>query len=299
MALDMVAVLRRLSVSIDTNSPPLTSPGVISWFGRLFDVTPEQSNLGMKEGMELWGTGQGFAPLDLAGVESWLFDAPRGDHLIIAERKITFDVGNAPAREGRNLVIWTLNDIAAFIGYAVIDGRLQILDEELESEEDQETPLFSGSGPFALKPSNDFSVLEEKGLDVSMAKPVLVPAKLHKVSGILRGPGEDEICRWVLNCGGLHILHDFELLERSPMLNHVKLAINPKPDFSEILSERRSHSDGMGDLLHWWSFDTSTENVETYEVLVPAHKGLDAIGSDWILDGVSNKLHMNYQTKDS
>ena len=41
MALDMVAVLRRLGVSIDTNSPPLTAPGVISWFGRLIDVTPE------------------------------------------------------------------------------------------------------------------------------------------------------------------------------------------------------------------------------------------------------------------
>ena len=294
MALDMVAVLRRLGVSIDANSPPLTAPGVISWFGRLFDVTPEQSNLGMKEGMELWGTGQGFAPLDIAGVESWLFDAPRGDHLIIAERKISFDVQTAPSRDGRNLVIWTLNDIAAFIGHAVIDGRLQILEEEMESEEEDEPDLFSGPGPFALKPSNDFSVLEEKGLDVSMAKPVLIPAKLHKVSGILKGPGEDEISRWGLNVGGLQVLHDFELLERCPMLNHVKMEIDAKPDFSELLSERRSHSDGMGDLLRWWKFESETANVETYDVLVPAHKGLDATGSEWILNGVSNKLHMNY-----
>ena len=78
------------------------------------------------------------------------------------------------------------------------------------------------------------------------------------------------------------------------MLNHVKLEINPKPDFSDILSERRSHSDGMGDLLHWWTFDNDTKNVDTYDVLVPAHKGLDAMGSEWILDGVSNKLHLNY-----
>ena len=294
MALDMVAVLRRLSVSIDTNSPPLTAPGVISWFGRLFDVTPEQSNLGMKEGMELWGTGQGFAPLDLAGIESWLFDAPRGDHLLIAERKINFDVKDAPSREGRNLVIWTLNDIAAFIGHAVIDGRLQILEEKFDSEEEFEHDIFSGPGPFALKPSNDFSSLDEKGLDVSMSKPVLIPAKLHKVTGILKGPGEDEITRWVLNSGGLHLLHEFELLERSPMLNHVKMEIDQNPDFSELLSERRSHSDGMGDLLRWWTFDSETSTVETYDVLVPAHKGIDATGSEWVLDGVSNKLHLNY-----
>ena len=46
--------------------------------------------------------------------------------------------------------------------------------------------------------------------------------------------------------------------------------------------------------LRWWTFDSETATVETYEVLVPAHKGIDATGTEWILDGVSNKLHMNY-----
>ena len=50
---------------------------MITWLGRVYDVSPEQHNLGLSEGMELWTTGQGFAPLDIAGVESWLFDAPR------------------------------------------------------------------------------------------------------------------------------------------------------------------------------------------------------------------------------
>ena len=50
----------------------------------------------------------------------------------------------------------------------------------------------------------------------------------------------------------------------------------------------------MGDLLRWWTFDSETATVETYEVLVPAHSGIDATGAEWILDGVSNKLHMNY-----
>ena len=76
MGLDLVAVLRRLGVSIDAGSPPITEPGVITWLGRVYDVSPEQHNLGLSEGMELWSTGQGFAPLDRAGVESWLFDAP-------------------------------------------------------------------------------------------------------------------------------------------------------------------------------------------------------------------------------
>ena len=293
MGLDLVAVLRRLGVSIDAGSPPITEPGVISWLGRVYDVTPDQYNLGVREGMELWTTGQGFAPLDRAGVESWLFDAPRGSHLVIAERRVNFDPNDLPSRTGRNLKLWQLDDFAAFIGHAVIDGRLSITEEEVEDYEEDQSDIFAGSGPFVLKPSNDFSLLESKGLDISMAKPVLLPARLYKVRGLLRGPGVEEIERWVLNCGGFYILDDVELLIRPPMLNREHLEIDANPDFSEILSHRKPHSEGMGDLLHWWKFDSESQKIDTYDVLVPAHKGQDVNGKIWIFDGVSSSLHLN------
>ena len=294
MGLDLVAVLRRLGVSLDTNSAPITPPGMVTWLGRLFDVSPEHSKLGMIEGMELWSSGQGFAPLDLAGVETWLFDAPRGNHLIIAERKITFNKSDAPSRDGRNLTIWNQNDLAAFIGHAVIDGRLIIIDEEESIAEEAEAELFSGKGPFTLKPVNDFTLLEQEGLDVSVAKPVLIPGKVHIVKGTLRGPGVDEITRLVLNCGGLYVIQELELLERSPLLNQEHLPLNENPEFSDLLSERRTHSDGMGDLLRWWTFDEDSAIISTHSVLVPAHKGVSATGSKWILNGVSGVLHQNF-----
>lgn len=293
MGLDLVAVLRRLGVSIDAGSPPVTEPGVITWLGRVYDVSPEQHNLGLSEGMELWTTGQGFAPLDIAGVESWLFDAPRGSHLVIAERKVNFDLIDLPSRAGRLLKLWQLDDFAAFIGHAVIDGRLSIIEEETENVEEEEIDMFSGHGPFVLKPMNDFSILESKGLDISMAKPVLIPAKLHKVTGLLKGPAIEEIECWLLNCGGFHILESVETLERPPMLNQEILEIVESPDFSEILSQRRPHSEGMGDLLHWWKFDSSSQKIDTHEVLIPAHKGQDIRGNYWIFDGVSSTLHLN------
>lgn len=293
MGLDLVAVLRRLGVSIDAGSPPVTEPGVITWLGRVYDVSPEQHNLGLSEGMELWTTGQGFAPLDIAGVESWLFDAPRGSHLVIAERKVNFDLIDLPSRAGRLLKLWQLDDFAAFIGHAVIDGRLSIIEEETENVAEEEIDMFSGHGPFVLKPMNDFSILESKGLDISMAKPVLIPAKLHKVTGLLKGPAIEEIECWLLNCGGFHILESVEILERSPMLNQEILEIVENPDFSEILSQRRPHSEGMGDLLHWWKFDSSSQKIDTHEVLIPAHKGQDISGNYWIFDGVSSTLHLN------
>ena len=294
MALDLVAILRRLGVSIDSKSPPIIEPGIIHWIGRIYDVSPEISKLGMKEGMEIWSSGKGFAPLDLAGVETWLIDAPRGSHLIIAERKLGFKIEDKPSRDGRDLKIWELDKFAEFIGHGVIDGRIKIFDDEVKTNVQTVKEIFMGAGPFVLKPTNDFSELESKGLDISMAKPVLLPANIHKVTGILRGPGEDKICKWVLNCGGLHILEDFELLENAPMIRHDVLEIDENPDFSDLLSERRSHSDGMGDLLRWWYFDSESANIETHKVLVPAHKGVDAFGVSWILNGVSNKLHLNY-----
>ena len=293
MGLDLVAVLRRLGVSIDAGSPPVMEPGVITWLGRVYDVSPEQHNLGLSEGMELWTTGQGFAPLDRAGVESWLFDAPRGSHLVIAERKVNFDLIDLPSRDGRLLKLWQLDDFAAFIGHAVIDGRLSIIEEEPDDIEEDEIDMFSGPGPFVLKPMNDFSSLESRGLDISMAKPVLVLAKLHKVRGLLKGPEIEEIESWVLNCGGFHILESVELLLRPPMLNREHLNIVENPDFSEVLSRRRPHSDGMGDLLHWWKFDSKSQKIDTFDVLIPAHKGQDISGNYWIFDGVSSTLHLN------
>tara|TARA_B100000767_G_scaffold274260_1_gene306708 strand:- start:556 stop:1440 length:885 start_codon:yes stop_codon:yes gene_type:complete len=293
MGLDLVAVLKRLGVSLDTESAPITPPGIISWLGRLYDVSPQQSKLGISEGMEVWTSGQGFAPLDLVGIETWLFDAPRGDHLVIAERKIGFNIENTPSREDRTLTLWTQNDLAAFIGHAVIDGRLVITDEEVKGELEIEPELFSGQGPFTLKPTNDFSVLEIEGLDISMAKPVLIPAKVHNVKGVLKGPREEEVTRWVLNCGGLFIISKVELLDKSPLLNHANLVVDPDPNFGDLLSERRTYSDGMGDLLRWWIFDNESAVITDYDVLIPAHKGILATGSTWILDGVSGELHLN------
>ena len=41
MGPELVAVLRRLGVQVDSNSPPITAPGVITWIGRIYDVSPE------------------------------------------------------------------------------------------------------------------------------------------------------------------------------------------------------------------------------------------------------------------
>nr|MCS5526217.1 hypothetical protein [Candidatus Poseidoniaceae archaeon] len=250
MGLDVLALLRRLGVSLDSGGSPLTGPGKISWIGRIHDLTSSQMDRGLTDGMEVWTAGQGFAPLDLPSIESWLFDVPRGDHLLIIERIMSFEIDDVIGRDGRTLTIWNKENLAAFIGYGVLDGEIKLL-EDSEEEENiaEERGLFSGDGPFALKPITDFSIVEEAGLDLGQGRPILLNGLIHVVKGKLKGPiQEHEIEGIVLNCGGLFKLHSVELLERVPMLNRVDIGTENELNFIDVLSERRSEEseEGMG-----------------------------------------------------
>jgi hypothetical protein len=252
---------------------------------------------GLTEGMEVWTAGQGFAPLDSPSIESWLFDVPRGDHLLIVERIMSFEIDEVIGREGRTLTIWNRENLSAFIGYGVLDGEIKLLeDSEVEEEITEERGLFNGEGPFALKPITDFSVVEEAGLDLGQGRPILLNGLIHVVQGKLKGPNQEhEIEGIVLNCGGLSKLHSVELLERAPMLNRVDIGTENELNFFDVLSERRSEEseEGMGGLLRWWRFDNDTATYETYNVLVPAHQGPEPGPGTWILNGVTNVLYRN------
>jgi hypothetical protein len=295
MVPDLTRLLERLGVSLDLGASPIVSPGLIGWLGRLIDVDPNQLQLGLKPGMEVWSTGDGFAPIDLPSVESWLFDAPRGIHLLISLRELTFDRADVPVRVGRELIIWSKQDLAEFLGMGILGGTLELFDpQEIIVEQETEKGLFDGPGPFVLKPSE---IHHE--IDLSFTKPILIPATLYHVKGLLKGPGEDQIERWVLRCGGVSILHSIELLKRIPALSQYLLDSVEEPDFGKLLSERRTHNQGMGDLLHWWKFEEESKKVIEYDVLVPANIKENPDGSSWVFDSVSQAIYKSVDAKHS
>ena len=110
----------------------------------------------------------------------------------------------------------------------------------------------------------------------------------------MRGPEDEEIEKWVLDCLGFTILDNIELLEKTPLLNRESVVFDDNPNFKKLLSKRRVYKDGMGDLLRWYRFDEESANVEAYDVLVPAYKGVDSNNNFWIFDAVSTKLHRNF-----
>lgn len=293
MAIDLVKLLKLLDVNLDLSSEPIVPAGMITWLGRMYDIHPDHIRFGFTEGMEIWITGTGLAKLDLAGFETWLMDAPRGNHLLISERQIAFDSSQMFTRNDRNVVLWTSENLSSFIGQAILQGKIQILDEEEIVDTIESDGLFHGNGPFAIRPKNDFTILDEYGLKISHATPVLIPGVIHNVKGKLVGPATEEIEKWVLNCKGLHLLDNFELMERAPLLHKENLEILENPKFSEVLSERKIHGDEMGQLLHWWHFDDESCIVENYNVLIPGHTGVQTNGKKWVLEGLTNSLHLN------
>ncbi|MEL0100641.1 MAG: hypothetical protein VW862_02940 [Euryarchaeota archaeon] len=293
MAFDLTKALQRLDVNIDHSSKPLVKDGMISWLGRMYDVHPDHVQFGFTEGMEIWITGAGMAHLDLAGFESWLMDAPRGDHLLISERTVNFEISQMFNRIDRNVILWTREMLASFIGEAVLSSKISIVEENEDTTEDSEDHIFVGQGPFAIKPLNDFSILEENGLRISDATPIIIPAVIHHVKGNLVGPDTEPVEKWVLNCNGLRVIESIELMQRAPLLNKEYLSIDESPTFSKLLSVRKSHGDDVGQLLQWWKFDDNTAVIENYEVLIPGHSAVQANGKKWILEGVTNSLYRN------
>ena len=205
-----------------------------------------------------------------------------------------FDKSELPHREGIDLVFWSHDDIANFVGHAVIDGIIDIGINEEKVTESEDGSLFPGKGPYTVKAKNDFSSLEEYQLDINLSKPVLLPAKLHFVTGMLRGPEDIELATWVLNCGGLHLIDEIEIMDKTPLLKQKEMKIDANPNFVDLLSERRVHKDGMGDLLRWYYFDKESENVETHDVLVPAYIGTGNNGEEWIFNAVLSKIQRNF-----
>jgi len=295
MGFELLPLLERLGISLDCESGPMIRPGVISWVGRIKEVTPKQLRSGLANGMEIWSSGQGFAPLDSIAIESWLIDLPRGDHLLISFRDILIDKDNFPIRPGRDFQIWSKGDFAKYIGEAVMDGmEISVNDIEItDNNSDQivDEDIFSGTSPYALKADADFSLVIDSGLDIASSKPILLEAKLYKVKGILIGPVEENVQSWVLNCGGLFKIDEIKLFERPPMLRRTEIEIIQSPDFGDLLSERRHHNEGNGALLRWWKFQNETAEITEYDVLVPAHIGSNAMGENWIFNNLTCTLH--------
>ena len=296
MGSDLAALFHSLGFDLDKEGVPHVSPGIIQWIARI-NATSEVLIPGCDAGREIWSTGSGFAPLDMAAFETWSYDLPAGKHLLIAEREISFKLDDLPIRPHRNVVIWTKDDLSRVVGQALLEGRLQIdaveqvLEVESEISIDPFHPL-EGEGPFVLADSHGLEELNEHGLDAISSSPVLICGTAHLVSAILLGPeAEEEITRVILDFGIHSLAGDISLLNYRPRISTVTPEINTPVDFSKLLSQRRSTpSTGGGELLRWWRVDPESLKVIEKPIIAPGRRGIDPQGGHWLLNLATGKL---------
>lgn len=296
MGSDLAALFHSLGFVLDQDGSPRTSPGIIQWIARI-NATSEVSISGCDVGSEIWSTGSGFAPLDMAAFETWSYDLPAGKHLLVSEREISFNIDDLPIRAHRNVVIWTKDDLSRVVGKALLEGRLnidaveQITEVESEIERGPFYPI-EGDGPFFLADGHGLEELNQQGLDSVSSNPVLICGTAHLVSAILRGPeSEEEITSIILNFGIHSVAKDISLLNYRPRINSVTPVFDAPIDFSALLSQRRSTpSTGGGELLRWWRIDPESVQVTEKPLIAPGRRGIDPQGGYWLLNLATGKL---------
>ncbi len=296
MGSDLAALFHSLGFDLDDEGSPRLSPGIIQWVARI-NATSKVLISGCDVGSEIWSTGSGFAPLDMAAFETWSYDLPAGKHLLIAEREISFNLEDLPIRLHRDVVIWTKDDLSRVVGQALLEGRLQIdtVDQSIEVESEISLGPFhplDGEGPFFLADSYGLDELSEHGLDAVSSSPVLISGTAHLVNTILRGPDEEEeISRIILDFGIHSLAGDITLLNYQPRIKKITPESNVVVDFSKLLSQRRSTpSKGGGELLRWWRIVPESLVVIEKPLIAPGRRGVDPQGGHWLLNLATGKL---------
>ena len=296
MGSDLVALFHSLGFVLDKEGIPRISPGIIQWVARI-DSTSEVLINGCDVGREIWSTGSGFAPLDMAAFETWSYDLPAGKHLLIAERDISFNLDDLPIRLHRNVVVWTKDDLSRVVGKALLEGRIQVetIDDNVKEEPQLNIGPFhplEGDGPFFLTDSYGLDELSEQGLDSISSSPVLISGIAYLVTAIIRGPeDEEEINRIVLDFGIQTLAEELSLLNYQPRIRTIVPESSVPLDFSKLLSQRRSTpSKGGGELLRWWRVVPESINVIEKPVIAPGRRGIDPLGGNWLLNLATGKL---------
>ena len=272
----------------------------IDFFG-LAEKAPEIGIINDQE-VYIWHAPSGLLPLSQQELERWSVDAPRGSHWILSEREVPSKQVNF---EGLEVVIWNPDEVSMWIGRAIVSGELiannppsegNLLDEQAQEESDKIDDSIS------LSPLIEAQAwLSQRGLEGASSTPVLLYAKLWKVSGDLLGPdGSSESGVW-------HLLEDpwsnsLQLMDISDSIeNFSDLRIfKPREDawlsgknlnekIESLLEVRKkSQSSQKKDqsqlvrsmLLQTWSFQIETANIGHQVLFIPA----------WIIQNPDEKL---------
>ncbi|DAC48411.1 MAG TPA: hypothetical protein HA340_07025 [Candidatus Thalassarchaeaceae archaeon] len=313
MPVSIPSVLDELGIGIKPAGIVCRTPG-INCLGIIESITDGEIKCPVSIGSFVWHAEPGWAPIDRMELERWLVDSPAGSHWLISERRL-LELDRIPIRDQLELDLWGSDDLAQWLGNAVLIGRLKLSMHNYDSNsmgaisERTEKSTPPPIKAITLKPKVILTEwLSQRGYERLPVRPVLLEGREWDVDGHLIGPeGASERNRWTLIddpfTGQLTKKGDVEALPCAPHLERIsprswKTQEMVRSELTSVCEERRhwnisqSSSDGeiQGSILHWWRIDEGTAELTNSPILIPGWE-VEFPSTGWMLvHGLSGEI---------
>ena len=294
--------------SVDFDSFNIGVPG--SPF-RPIGVATAVPDFGIHTGRTLiWHAPSEILPITRSELDRFEMDAPDGFHLILSERTTHSDCD--PIDETKFQIV-SPNQISEWIGSAVLSGDLtaSVVPGDSNLPESNDLSTYSNEEEMQVLTSKiDIdSWTASRGIEGFSSSPMLLEARIWRVSGDLHGPsGSSEKGEWTILedpwSQRLSIIGESESMQKSPKIRSIEPPNENwlsedrlKTEISKIVEERRRGDSGevsisgtvRSMLLEKWVLDIHMAMIEHYRIFIPGW--LINLESDKILHGRNGRLY--------
>ena len=258
----------------------------------------------------IWHAPPEILPITRSELDRFEMDAPEGFHLIFSERTTHSDCD--PIDETKFRII-SPKQLSQWIGSAVLSGDIVAsasLQEIDAAECNDISPYYDDEEMQVLSSKIDIeSWTASRGIEGFSSSPMLLEARIWRVSGDLHGPsGSSEKGEWTILedpwSQRLSIIGESERMQKSPKIRSIEPPNGNwlsedrlKIEISNIVEERRRGDSGevsisgtvRSMLLEKWVLDIQMALIEYYRIFIPGW--LINLESDKILHGRNGRLY--------
>lgn len=293
----------------------------IRCLGKISFLPKILEELGAKKGHIFWSTTNDWIGFSKNDLESWLVDAPLGNHIILVENNSDMEF-NYDTPNGINLELWGRKKLALIIGYAFLDGLLMndfvdldysnseenIISESINDDEIEITQ-FSKINQLTIlcvnSKVNPSDSLDKLGMSQIPCQPILLELRLWLVKGNLKGPENSiETKNWMIIedyfRNKFTVEEDLSLISKIPKLPILSIGdvdsdINLRNNLNNLCNERRHESISTsnlnsGKLLRWWKIDLKSIDCEQKKILIPSWIFKSHLEGNKIIHGLTGEI---------
>ena len=258
----------------------------------------------------IWHAPPGILPITRSELDRFEMDSPDGFHLILSERPTHSDCDPI---DGTKFQIVPPNQISQWIGSAVLSGDIvasAVLEDSdgIESNDVSNRSIEEELQVLSSKIDID-SWTASRGIEGFSSSPMLLEARIWRVSGNLHGPsGSSENGQWTILedpwSQRLSIIGESESMQKSPNIRSIEPPnVNwlsedrLKIQISKIVEERRRGDSGevsisgtvRSMLLEKWVLNIHTATIKHHRIFIPGW--LINLDTDKILHGRNGRLY--------